>query len=259
MYYRQNKDFGIILVISLAMHVFVLTVLFTIPSETTLDEGYKMVKVKLGIKEKKSPDITKIQKYNNYNNTPQQAMPAIPIPTIPEIKEEKPEISSRNLDIKNNDQTINPQPTEEKTKENATWQASKISKAINQSIQQPQTQNKDPENIEEEGIIIGNSRGKDAGNIVSYEQALPLWFEKFRKYPSNLDSGIGGVGEVFVKVDRHGKILLSKIIRSTGNVFLDKALTKMVTDADPVIPFPDDYYPNKKTLSYRIQFTFEPE
>jgi TonB family protein len=110
---------------------------------------------------------------------------------------------------------------------------------------------------EGEGEEFGNSTDSDAKDLSSYEQMLPLWLDKFRVYPEEaIQNDMEGRGDVFVKIDRTGRILLSKIIKSTGHPELDMALTKMLEDADPVIPVPADYYRDKKTFSYKITFEF---
>jgi protein TonB len=108
-----------------------------------------------------------------------------------------------------------------------------------------------------DGALLGNSTDKDAEDLTSYEQMLPLWLDKFKVYPDEARaSGIEGRGDIFIKIDRNGKVLLSKVIKSTGHAELDKALMKMIEDADPVIPVPPEYHEDKKTFSYKITFEF---
>ncbi len=110
---------------------------------------------------------------------------------------------------------------------------------------------------DEDYTVLGNSRDKDAVALVSYEQMLPLWLDKFRGYPDQARVlGIEGSGDVFIKINRSGKILLSSIIKSTGYQVLDDALVQMLKQADPVVPVPADYHRDKKTFSYRIRFEF---
>ncbi len=111
--------------------------------------------------------------------------------------------------------------------------------------------------LDNNGFILGNSSSEDTADLVSYEQMLPLWLNKFREYPAQAQIlGLEGSGDVFIKINRNGKVLLSKIIKSTGHPMLDRALMKMIIDADPVLPTPPDYYSDKKTFSYTINFKF---
>lgn len=115
------------------------------------------------------------------------------------------------------------------------------------------------DNEAEPGSILGNSNASSASSASSYEQLLPLWLAKFKKYPAALNgANIAARGEIFITIDRNGKVLLSKIKTSTGSKALDKALMDMVKDASPVLPVPDSYHPQKKTFSFEMMFEFKP-
>lgn len=92
---------------------------------------------------------------------------------------------------------------------------------------------------------------------LNYEQMLPLWLNQFRVYPEEARKrGLKGEGVVFIKIDRQGNILFSQIRKTTGYEILDQALIDMLQRANPVVPLPSDYYPEKKVRSYEIKFRF---
>jgi protein TonB len=119
---------------------------------------------------------------------------------------------------------------------------------------------------EEEAIVIPtpmrrfskpSSVDEQQEELLSYEQMLPLWLEQFKIYPEQARVlGLEGEGVITIKVKRDGKVLKKWIEESTGHPILDRALMKMVEDADPVIPIPPDYLPERKAPSYRMKFGF---
>jgi|GEM_PF-6849576 len=272
MRHKQGKHFSITLLVSFTIHLFMLTLLFTLPS-TDGNEGYKKVKVKLLTNSKSSPQ-NKImaEKYSSFtpsagaqeqsptdgNST--RSTPAEPYNTdipMPEMPKQAALEDSNNEVPKTPEENANKMtkndspPTIEHVRESVEKEIVPVKKPIPEIKAQPQ------KNEEDDGTVIGNSRDSDSDKLASYEQMLPLWLDKFKQSPTNSKGWkIEGEGEVFIKIDRKGKVLLAKVIKSTGSLALDKALMKMIEDADPVLPVPDDYHADKKTFSYKIAFEF---
>ncbi len=281
MKHKQQKYFGITLLLSFAVHLFVLTVLFTIPDKAE-PEGYKKVRVKLGIQDKaRAGNAASIQKYTSYNagvsaaaqkemagNSTRTGQAAY-LNKSPENKKDTTSINN-NGDIEKSGKNIaSLAHNAEKGDASSLGEQQEFERVLEQAAKNidlpvplqeyaPAAGKQADSADEEEGVVIGNSVNKDAGKITSYEQLLPLWLYKFKKYPAYAkENHITGTGEIFIKIDRKGRILLSRIIKSTGSKVLDNALTQMIADADPVIPVPDNYYSDKKTFSYKIAFAFE--
>lgn len=122
----------------------------------------------------------------------------------------------------------------------------------------PQSQENQQLNIASlplQGSVVGNDNAEEISGAMTYEQLLPLWMERFKFYPAEAKGmNLQGKGIVRITIKRDGKILYKEIEEGTGEPLLDKALMRMMADADPVIPVPTDYYPDKKTLSYRMRF-----
>jgi TonB family protein len=110
---------------------------------------------------------------------------------------------------------------------------------------------------EKAGEVRGNAEMQTENTHLNYEQMLPLWLNQFRHYPEKARKmGITGEGVVFIKINRQGEILFSQVRETTGYEILDDALMAMLKDANPVLPLPEEYYPDKKTRSYEVKFRF---
>lgn len=107
------------------------------------------------------------------------------------------------------------------------------------------------------GSMLGNSHDPDAQQLTRYEQLLPLWINRFKRYPAVAKQmGLEGKGVVYLQIDRKGDVLDARIAKSTGHPLLDSALLKMVRDASPVIPVPASYGVGQNAFSYQIEFSF---
>jgi protein TonB len=288
---QADRWFYNALTISFILHIFVLTFLVTKPI-TEDNHEFKELKIKLGVNKSGLSGAGKDLANNPYfaqaatanaaavqgafmasigvtalQNAPTTELLSESVPEIPEIiepatpelvteieepkdskeKEEKPAEVSDKEGLK--------KETKEPAKE--AQKQPKPESALDQQLASMPSYTSQGQVAEGEGRYLGNSAAVDAKLLTSYEQMLPLWLDKFRTYPEEaINAGISGRGDVFIKIDRNGKVLLSKVTKSTGSEILDKALIKMVEDADPVIPVPAGYYEGRKTFSYRITFEF---
>jgi protein TonB len=270
MRHKQGKHFSITLLVSFTLHLFVLTLLFNIPKNESGEE-YRKVKVRLLTGSKAqvrnrviaeqyasfSPSAGTKEQATIYDNLVQSAsaLPEIPIPPIPkQIALEEPGSEAAKAPEENANKMIKglAPAAAEKANQGLEKQAASAKHSGKNAPARPQIKE------EEGGTLIGNSSDVDSEKLASYEQMLPLWLDKFKQSPTNASGiKIQGSGEVFIKIDRKGKVLLAKVIKSTGYIELDKALMKMIEDANPVLPVPDDYYAEKKTFSYKIAFEFK--
>lgn len=269
---KQLKNFSVAFFVSFAIHLFVLTILFTAPGAEE-QSGYKKIRVKVGMRNKPIVDsVAMAKQYAKYNPS---AGSAKQNPTSANDKRDLAGIASSHKEPKlpkisqqknNEDKDVaaDSETSQDKT-ENAEFieQKSQVKHTQTVPADSKKTEmpsagaNKTDELVDNSGAILGNSVDKNTDKIASYEQMLSLWLDKFKRYPSDAkESDIIISGEVFIKIDRNGKVLLSKIIKSTGYPQYDKALMKMLVDADPVLPVPIDYHSDKKTFSYKIEFEF---
>lgn len=108
----------------------------------------------------------------------------------------------------------------------------------------------------DEGHLLGNDQYSSESDL-RYEKILSHWFNKFREYPQEAQQqGLTGKGVIHVTINREGWVLDAHIKESTQYAILDKALLQMVSDANPVIPVPEDYMVGKQSFPYIIEFEF---
>jgi len=119
----------------------------------------------------------------------------------------------------------------------------------------PPTPVKKIASLKKDGHQMGNISDNNKKESLTYEKMLPLWFEQFKKYPEDARiMGLEGEGVVRITISRDGKVLKRAIEESAGHPLLDRALLKMIDDANPVIPVPPEYMTKRKMLSYRMKF-----
>lgn len=265
---------------SFVLHLFVLTAVFTLPDTNNTDEQFKIVRVKLGGYENKiiniaaSPnELSAFEPSAGAGKIKEQELSGSEETNIPAI-EQIPASAQSQATVINNDENVKPdtkklagnkdEGEQEKTvisENNKTVETKKVEQQIAKKDSPPAPQptiKRAEEHWDETGILIGNSSQQSAGKLSSYEQMLPLWLEKFKKYPDEaLEQNITGNGELFIKIDRKGKVLLAKVIKTTNYPILDRAIMNMISAADPVLPVPLDYYPDRKTFSYKIAIAFD--
>jgi protein TonB len=100
---------------------------------------------------------------------------------------------------------------------------------------------------------------EDSVALVRYEQMLPLWLQKFKKYPKHARLlKLKGKGVIKITIARNGKVIKSQIDKSTGYAILDGAMLDMVEKADPVVPVPVDHLPEMNYLTYKMSVEFLP-
>lgn len=280
----KRKHFYASFIISVVVHLFVLTVLFVKPIEQKKDE-FTELKIKLGVKKIRMADGYMPQYDQPQNAASQLNRHQIIQPENPgrKVFSEKQEAQEEVRALAKAEEDKGDIKSSEKAEETVTVQDNKKQLADAEVPTEKQKESEMRAEFEEAsrnlfvpeteeikaipspvmrkdgaGYELGNSTDEDAKDLMSYEQMLPLWLNQFRKYPEEAKlNGMKGAGEVFLKINRNGKVLLSKVIKSTGHEVLDKALMQMIADADPVIPVPSDYYEDKRTFSYKITFDFE--
>jgi protein TonB len=96
--------------------------------------------------------------------------------------------------------------------------------------------------MELSGSTLGNRTESDRLTILSYEEQLTLWLQRFKVYPMEAQrKGTEGRGIIRIQADRLGNIRFFEMAETTGHEILDAATANMVRRADPLPPMPDDY------------------
>jgi protein TonB len=92
------------------------------------------------------------------------------------------------------------------------------------------------------GSPLGNSTDAARSLVLSYEEQITLWLQRFKVYPMEAQrKGIEGRGIIRIQADRLGNIRFFEMAETTGNDLLDASIRSMVRRADPLPPMPDDY------------------
>lgn len=276
---KHRRHFSFTLFVSFLVHLFALTILFTTPHFD--DPGnYKKVRVRIGTTNSTEDNLSRATKYAAYDQGANQSqaqqrqilgnstdnIPAIIAAQEPGAGDAAPPYDKQNQTAATPSaalETLKHPPVGENNAQIPAAGKAHIAQQheiLAQNATDPSQAESLPAPVAAIGNIIGNSNDYNADKLMSYEQMLPLWLHKFKKYPPEArEKNLSGTGKIFMTTDRKGKVLLSRIEKSTGTKILDRALMKMVTDADPVLPVPDSYYPKRKTLSYVIEFEFTQE
>jgi protein TonB len=269
----SEKNFYNFLLFSAVLHLLMLTVIITKPSADDLNKPFKELKIKLGNRKTTLEGVGRDLSENLYFKQAQPAIAPSPPPqearnaVTPAVIEQAPQAQPEAQEPEKAEEAQLPPAPKETNKKTLTAERQMdmlraLEPASPQVLPIPKTPKPQPKitpsEEEGQGFSLGDSNDEDAQEITdSYGQPLAKWFQKFSFYPEEAqEQGLKGHGKIFVKIDRKGKILLSRIIESTGEPILDKALIQMIRDADPVIPVPPEYYPDKKTFSYEMGFEF---
>lgn len=99
--------------------------------------------------------------------------------------------------------------------------------------------------------------GGKRGNSKSYIRELYQWLAKHRTYPpAAKKSKQQGTVQLAFTMNRRGDVLSSGINESSGYPLLDDAALKMLQDASPLPPVPDDFHPSRQQLPLVMPIEF---
>lgn len=107
-----------------------------------------------------------------------------------------------------------------------------------------------------------NNKLEDSGRIDlslkhSYESQLLAWLQRHKKYP-NLARRRGQQGTVILEfvINAEGKLLSHKIIKASEHIALNTAVVKMIKQASPMPPIPQELHRDRTQFSYTIPIHF---
>jgi protein TonB len=91
----------------------------------------------------------------------------------------------------------------------------------------------------------------------SYESQLLAWLQRHKKYP-NLARRRGQQGIVILEfvINAEGKLLSHKIIQASAHTALNTAVVKMIKQASPMPPVPQELHRKRDQFSYTIPIHF---
>lgn len=266
---RVERFFYSALVISLAVHVFALTVLFVKPKEEPQLE-FKELKIRLGTK-----------KPQQVAGAGQMAVPVLGAPglskdsAVSHALQSAREESASTLVVAD----VGGKEAKPSAKKSVTGKVLPLPPVPKK--REPIRQQYEPaarqEAVPEGGAVFipvpvgkaqmlanGNERGNsleaDAGEIDSYGKDIASTFYSVLQYPEQARIlELKGLGSVILSTDRSGKVLRKRVYQSAGHPMLDQAMVRAIDDAGNVPPAPKDYHPERDSFTYVIGFKFGEE
>lgn len=124
----------------------------------------------------------------------------------------------------------------------------------------PPPEVKPPEKVEEQKppapVTAAPSKGGAPHVDRSWETLLMRKLQQFKRYPSSAQArGEQGVALLAFSVDRDGRVLNRKIVRSSGHPDLDNEVLAMVERAQPLPAFPRGMSETQLSLTVPIRFS----
>lgn len=119
---------------------------------------------------------------------------------------------------------------------------------------------KPPEKVEEPKppapITAAPAKGGAPQVPRSWETLLMRRLQQFKRYPGAAQArGEQGVALLAFSVDRDGRVLTRKIVRSSGHADLDNEVLAMIERAQPLPAFPRSMTRNELSLTVPIRFS----
>jgi protein TonB len=119
---------------------------------------------------------------------------------------------------------------------------------------------KPPEKVEEPKppapITAAPTKGGAPRIEPSWQTLLMRKLQQFKRYPSGAQArGEQGVALLAFSVDRDGRVLNHKIVRSSGHADLDKEVLAMIERAQPLPAFPHSVTAAELSLTVPIRFS----
>ncbi len=103
--------------------------------------------------------------------------------------------------------------------------------------------------------VADASAGGMAGAEADYASVLLAWLERHKEYPRAAQQRRQqGVVLLYIAMDRDGRVIDSRIQKSSGHRLLDDAALAMLERAQPLPPMPDDMRKERLEFIVPVQF-----
>ncbi len=113
-----------------------------------------------------------------------------------------------------------------------------------------------PQHAERQGrAAAAPAAGASRAASLSYNQLIGAHLLRFKQYPSSARAANEqGVASVLFTLDRNGRVLGSRLARSSGSASLDAEVLAMVRRAQPFPPFPPEKTGSSDSFSAPVSF-----
>jgi periplasmic protein TonB len=92
-------------------------------------------------------------------------------------------------------------------------------------------------------------------DALHWQTALAAHIERFKRYPAKArSSGEQGIATVAFIIDRQGRLLTSRIVKSSGSPMLDQETLAMLGRAQPMPAPPSDVPEDKLSFIVLVRF-----
>ena len=93
------------------------------------------------------------------------------------------------------------------------------------------------------------TNGGQQGAVNSYMADILQWLNRFKRYPNKARrKREGGIAYILFEMQRDGEVTLTQLHRSSGSATLDRAAEKLLLQASPLPPVPDDIFPGRSVI-----------
>ena len=116
-------------------------------------------------------------------------------------------------------------------------------------------QNAQPQSQKEPSVVTAPSPPASVPSAAAnWQQSLVERLARFQRYPAQA-RGVEGVVSVAFSIDRQGKLVSSRIVKSSGSALLDAEALDLIKRAVPLPPPPAEIADSQLSLVVPIRFT----
>lgn len=106
------------------------------------------------------------------------------------------------------------------------------------------------------GSGTGRGSGADGKGVAHYQGRLAAWLNRHKRYPERARRlRQEGTVRVSFTIDRNGRLLSHRIVRSSGHPLLDQEIKSMLTRATPMPALPAGMSQSQLTVTVPINFS----
>lgn len=241
----NHQHFGQMLALAFLFHLIVALVWSLLPHQETLQVPVHVINIKLGSAEEiANPSLLPPQVADTSKAEAASAKTSLPEPVSHTLENALAPATGESVKKPAKTKQASAKQSEEERGHTSSVKVEKASRSKNVQYVR-------------EGSVYGNSKDPKAEILSRYEQQISSWIQKFKITPKEA-RGLEGEAVVRLRINRQGQILYAALERGTGHDVLDKAVSDMIKNANPVPAVPRDYPPGE-LLEFLVPISFRVE